>query len=613
MPTVTMDMTDLERAFVEVTRRYLIEHSEACLVEAAEIGRKAVMKDTPIENMADVFEAALVELVREFPSRALKDAVGVVSPLLAEVLIGFGLAFRENQARLEADALLFDQFNFLNAMIEAMPAPVFYKNREGTFLGHNKRFCSFMGCPEGSLVGQRNSDIEPRESASMFQQFDDIVYTTRKPQTHDFTRTMPDGSQHSLRIYQAPFDKADGSLGGLIGIIIDMTADMRREEELRKASEAAKAANKAKSSFLSTMSHELRTPLNAVMGYAELLLSSEPEPSRKVQLEIIRESGGSLLRIINNILDISKIESGRAYISDSDFLLSDVLESVSNMFSAEAEGKRITFTTTVDAGVPHCIHSDPGLLNQVLVNLVGNAVKFTESGGVHIRVSATTSGQGKNLLAFEIADTGIGIQPDSIERVFEPFEQEDSSFTRKFGGTGLGLAITKKLVNLVGGEIGVTSTPSKGSVFRFTLPCSVSSEPTRTEQRTVGDGEAQRSLSILVAEDNRINQMLVRSMLQKLGHTVRVVGDGRQALDAVTSGIFDIVLMDILMPEMDGVEATLAIRSLPAPNGRIPIVALSADVMPDRVETYLRAGIDGVIPKPVDWTALSEALVTYVA
>jgi len=611
---VTMDMTDLERAFVEVTRRYLIEHSEACLVEAAEIGRRAVLKDTPIENMADVFEAALVELVREFPSRALKDAVGVVSPLLAEVLIGFGLAFRENQARLEADALLYDQFNFLNAMIEAMPAPVFYKNREGVLLGHNKRFSNFMHCPEGLLVGQRVADIEPRESASMYQQFDNIVYTTRKPQTHDYTRAMPDGTEHSLRIYQAPFDKADGTLGGLIGIIIDITADMRREEELRKASEAAKAANRAKSSFLSTMSHELRTPLNAVMGYAELLLSSEPEPNRKAQLGIIKEAGGSLLQIINNILDISKIESGKAYVSETDFLLSDVMESVSDMFSGEAVDKRITLKTSVDASVPPCIHSDPGLLKQVLVNLVGNALKFTESGGVDIHVSVTPSSRGKDLLRFEITDTGIGIQPHNIERVFEPFEQEDGSFTRKFGGTGLGLAITKKLVTLVGGEIGVHSTPSIGSVFWFTFPFDASNEATRRARRTLGvdpTGASGRSLSILVAEDNRINQMLMRTMLHKLGHAVCVVGDGRQALDAVMSGSFDIVLMDILMPEMDGVEATLAIRALPLPKGRVPILALSADVMPERVDVYLRAGIDGVIPKPVDWQVLSAALATH--
>ncbi|MEI6559755.1 MAG: ATP-binding protein [Rhodospirillaceae bacterium] len=369
----------------------------------------------------------------------------------------------------------------------------------------------------------------------------------------------------------------------------------------------AEAANRAKSAFLAIMSHEIRTPITSIMGVSDLLSRTSPTEEQEGYLLVLRSATRTLLTILNDILDISKIEAGKILIEAVAFSLHDAIREVVELWQGAASAKGLTLDLAIAAEVPARVIGDPTRVKQVLFNLVSNAIKFTEHGSV--RVSAGLEGGTGAVVGIAVEDTGIGLAEDQIGSLFTAFSQADQTTTRRFGGTGLGLAISKRLVELMGGEIGVESRPGAGTTFRFTVrfACAAAETPPPVPV-TAASERPPPSLHILLAEDNRINQMLVRSMLQKLGHQVQVVENGRQALDAVSVGAIDVVLMDMQMPEMDGEEATRAIRALPPPRNRIPVLALTADVMAEHRERYLRAGVDDLIPKPIDWNLLADAL-----
>lgn len=379
---------------------------------------------------------------------------------------------------------------------------------------------------------------------------------------------------------------------------------------LRNTNSQLMAANRAKSEFIANISHDLRTPMNGILGMTEIALSEELSPVVREYLETVYASGQTLLELINEILDLSRVEAGRMALDPGPFALRALLGELEGVLGVTARAKGLVLSLRVAPEVPDAWVGDARLLRRVLVNVMGNALKFTHAGSVELDVDLATlpNAGSARMLRFRVRDTGIGIPPDRLSAVFEMFTQADGSTTRRYGGSGLGLTISRQFVELMGGHIGVESTVGQGTTFTFTValePGEASpAAPTRAPERVA---PSPLPLRVLVAEDNATNQLVVRRMLEQLGHTVHVVGDGLQAVDAVARQEFDVVLMDLQMPGIDGLEAARRIRALPAAR-RVPIVALTAHGMAsDRAQTAA-AGMDGYVTKPVTPAALAAAL-----
>jgi signal transduction histidine kinase len=396
--------------------------------------------------------------------------------------------------------------------------------------------------------------------------------------------------------------------GGTVSVIRDITA---AERELARAKAAAEAANESKSRFLAAMSHEMRTPLNAVLGMNRLMLKTTLTEEQRRYAMMIRSSGQALLELINDILDLSKIEAGRMELEIVDFSPAATVDNVVSLLSPRAQAKGLTLELQAEPGLPLALRGDPNRLRQVLINLVGNAVKFTERGGVQVQVKHRRLPDDKTELTIAVRDSGIGIAPEALPKLFERFVQADNSTARRYGGTGLGLAISAEIVSLMGGRIHVQSEPGVGSSFEVVLPLPLGDPAKLTTfdpaQETAPD-KFTGGLRVLVAEDNEVNQLLIQALLQDMGHHCDIVGNGRDAVQQVQSAPYDLVLMDIQMPEMDGEAATRAIRALPGSAAHVPVIALTANAMLEDREAYLRSGMDDYVLKPVNPKQLAAAI-----
>ncbi len=380
-----------------------------------------------------------------------------------------------------------------------------------------------------------------------------------------------------------------------------------RNAALETSRLAEREANRAKSSFLANMSHEIRTPMNGIIGCTEILLDMSPSPEQRPYLSMLREAEGLLLAIINDILDFSKLESAQITVETVPVELASAVQGTAALLRTQAEDKGLNLSTSLDPALPAWIVGDPMRLRQVMLNLLGNAIKFTLTGGVALSTERWDQ-NGAPMIRFIVSDTGIGISPHRHHLLFQDFSQVHESAS--FGGTGLGLAISKRLIEAMGGEIGVESEPGRGSRFWFTLPLAEPAVPVMPHPAEAASVSGS-SLEILVAEDVQVNQVIVDRMLTRAGHRVTLVDDGAAALEAVQARRFDLVLMDMRMPGMDGVAATEAIRRLPGSERSIPIIGLTANATPEDAARCRAAGMNDHLIKPVDRTTLLRAVTAW--
>ncbi|MGE5516267.1 MAG: ATP-binding protein [Bacteroidota bacterium] len=417
-------------------------------------------------------------------------------------------------------------------------------------------------------------------------------------------RLMATG-QLAARVTLARTDEI-GQLGEAFN---DMASTLERNAREAEAREAAlHEANAAKSDFLATMSHEIRTPMNGILGMARLVQDGPMTAEQSERMEALTSSAETLLNIINDILDYSKLEADRVEFERAPFTLARIFDGVVSLLGARAREKGLDLSAWIDPALPPWLEGDSGRLWQVMLNLAGNAVKFTETGAVTLSAQPVQGGDDVTV-EFAVRDTGIGIEPAARARLFESFVQADASISRRFGGTGLGLAICKRLVEAQGGEIGVDSEPGQGSRFWFRLTFAVAQAPATIAETPRRHG-ALPSLRILLAEDNPVNVLVARGLLDKGGHRIEVAVNGHEAVELAARGGFDVVLMDMQMPEMDGLAAARAIRRLPAPVNAVPIVALTANAMPGDAERCLAAGMNAHVSKPIDPPLLFQTIAT---
>ena len=407
------------------------------------------------------------------------------------------------------------------------------------------------------------------------------------------------------------------TLSAFFAYILDH-AQHRRDGERRLADalaaaerneRRANAASEAKSTFLATMSHEIRTPLNGILGMAQAMRADATAPDQIERLEVIQASGSALLAVLNDVLDLAKIEAGRLECVTETFDPGELAGQVANSFSSLAEAKGVTLSLKIKPGAAGLYQGDPVRLRQVLSNLVSNAVKFTDQGAIQLEVSRAGDRH-----RFVVTDTGVGVVAEQIPHLFEKFSQVDSSTTRRHGGTGLGLSISAALCALMNGQIDVESQPGQGSRFTVTLPLTPYSGVTPVVE-TRSKGRELKGLRLLAAEDHAVNQIVLRSLLSQFGIDAVIVANGEEAVDAWRRETWDLVLMDVQMPVLDGVEATRTIRALELEEGRsrVPILALTANTMSHHLEAYAAAGMNGCVSKPIDAEALLDALVSALA
>jgi PAS domain S-box-containing protein len=507
--------------------------------------------------------------------KALQSELGIVERRL-----------REHQALMES-------------ILENANAMIFVKDTAGRYLMANRRFYETMRRSETEVLGQTDYTLFSTAQADRYKAFDKQVLASGQSEAIEEVLEGSSGTIHLL-VTKFPLPGNDGDIAGIGGIATDITDRARYQQALVAAREEAEDARKMQEQFLANMSHEIRTPMNGIQGMTHLLRDTPLNPQQAEFVSLIARSAANLLVIIIDILDFSKIKAGKLQIEHIDYRLADVLDNVRALFSDRMARNNVPLSVTVDPGVPEWIQGDPHRLNQILINLVGNAVKFTPKGSIRVNVGIGERRPGQVVLEFTIADEGIGISGDNLQSIFNPFEQAAADVTRKFGGTGLGLAICQQLLKLQGGDIQLTSREGIGTTVRFRLPVGI--EPPTVHERPPVIGQFEgflANLTFLVAEDNPINQKVTEHVLRKAGAEVTLAGDGEEAIRLLATRRFDLIVMDLQMPVMDGYAATRHIRQVLRLD--TPILAMTASAIKGERLRCLEAGMNEYMSKPFEF------------
>jgi PAS domain S-box-containing protein len=525
----------------------------------------------------------------------------------------------------------------LRTVLDSVPTLIFFKDLENKILRCNRAAAEYLGSTTEEISGRSMLELFPEQSDRIRAE-DMLVVESAQPMTGIIDDiSSPTGEIRVCVTDKVPLFDGSGEIDGIAVFSVDVTDLMKTRAEAERAARGleaanrelqtsidranqlvleAAAANRAKSQFLANMSHEIRTPLNAIVGMTSLLAGSELTDEQREHLKLVQASSESLLKTVNAVLDFSKIEAGKLDLEAVDFELRPTVTEAIEVLQAQARHKGIALILSIDDAVPEEMSGDPGRLRQILLNLVGNAVKFTERGEIRVVVVVEQIGPDRIGLRFTVRDTGPGIPPENRAHIFDSFSQADASTTRRYGGTGLGLAISKNLVEMMGGQIGLKSRPGAGSTFWFTaffdpvhFSRSTPLPPPPTPVPRIRR-KAPTGLRVLVVEDNATNRIVAETLLRRLGHAPDVAANGAEAIATLTERRYDLVLMDIQMPDMDGFEATQSIRDEETAvlQRDIPIIAMTAHALHGDRELCLESGMDDYLAKPVAIWSLEDAI-----
>ncbi len=585
-----------EYPFVTISNVHTDEYAKKII----EIGLPAALRDGTWTSMGELKR-------RDGSIIPIEQTVFPVHNKKMEIM-GMATVMRDMREKIEADRILNEAQLMLRKIIDTVPSGIFWKDKNSIFLGANSRFARDANIENpDDLIGKNDYDLYKKEIADAYTENDRNIFETRQDVLFfEEPLQTPEGEELWLSTSKILLSDDNGEPMVLLGMYTDITDRKKNEEKLELAMQQAEAANNAKSEFLSRMSHEIRTPMNAIIGMIKIGQSTSDSEKMQYCLGKIDDASRHLLGLINDILDMSKIEANKLELVNAPFSLSASIDNIVSIITVKAEEKNIALSVSLDEGEDYRFIGDELRLSQVFTNLLSNSVKFTPDGGtVSLKISQRQKGDSVELFA-EITDNGIGISPEQQARLFNSFEQAESSIARRFGGTGLGLAISRRIVELMGGSVGVKSEIGKGSRFYFSVLLERAPEGSDIYEgaansvKTVTDFRGRK---LLLAEDIEINREIVTTLLEDTGIDITCAENGEQALQIFSKNPddFDIILMDIQMPVMDGIEATKYIRALDFKKAKtIPIIAMTANAFKEDIEQCKDAGMSDHIGKPID-------------
>lgn len=517
-------------------------------------------------------------------------------------------SFTDITKRKRYETILNNENRFLDDLLKAIPFSISVKNMDGVFINCNPAYAKAVGLPMEEILGRRNIDVFPSRLAAIFDSQDKDVIESGEGRTFELSDKDHTGALKAYQFVKTPFLGIDGKRPGIISVGIDITESKQIELDLREARSEAERANQAKSAFLANMSHEIRTPINGIMGVLQYMELANEQGELVQYIDTAIQSTRRLNRLLSDILDLSRVEAGKLLVSSELFDIRKSLGEVISLFEPTAKANGVALDLKIDSRIPEKMVGDSDRLQQILSNLVGNALKFTVEGSVSLEVSVTQIENGKCRLLFSIIDTGIGIPNEVQDKLFNAFVQGSGEQHRKYGGAGLGLLISRRIAELMGGNMALESKEGVGSTFFLNLVFDTAdSEVAEVDEHEKFSFEG---VKILLAEDDLVSQRITALLLEKVGCNVSVVGDGTDVLVALGKQPFDFVLMDVHMIDLDGPETTIAIRKGDAgeANKDIPVIALTACAMAGDKERFFKAGMNGYTEKPLELEKLGQEL-----